>query len=151
MATSALAQVVRLMTTAESLRSNGLSIASILIECGGIRLALLQMQNLMLKDNGTATAAIFSKAVMGKYPAALSACSITFIALNEQLAKLCANGSKQKLGNRLRSLWRPSQQVQIETVCHNIRGQAIAIGFLLHALQSYVDPSQLTDRVIKAD
>ena len=142
MATSALAQVVRVISTAESLRKPRLSMAPILIECGGIRVALLQIQSLMSEVEEPAANSIFSKAVMEKYPAALNACSLTFISLNEQLSKLSANETKSKYASdfsrKLRSLWNPSTEVQVETACQKIRGQTIAIGLLLHALQECV-------------
>jgi hypothetical protein len=61
MATSALAQAVRVISTAESLRNPRLSLAPMLIERGGIRIALLQIQNLMSKDNGSPDNGMFSK------------------------------------------------------------------------------------------
>jgi hypothetical protein len=139
LATSALAQVVRLISTAESLQNTGLSIASILVECEGIRVALLQVQALISGVKEAATNDIFSRAVMEKYPSLMSTCSLKFITLNEKLLKLSDNGAKSNRAidfvKRIRSLWSPSKEVQIESCCQSIRGQTIAIDLLLHGLQ----------------
>jgi hypothetical protein len=147
MATSALAQVARAISTAESLRSSRFPTAPILIECGGIRVALLQIQNLMSQYNGTIANSKSSRAVMEKYPAALNACSRTFITINERLSKLRVNEAKSNhssdFSKKLRSLWSPSKEVQLETICQDIRGETIAIGLLLQALQEYVAYTRL--------
>jgi len=139
LAVSALAQIGRIISTAESLQNDSLPLAIILVECGKTRGSLLQIQNLLLRSKDYDAGVAYSNGVTEKHAAVLRACSSTFISIDEQLEKLETNETKSKrssvLGKKLRSLLNPAKDVQIETICHSIRDQTAAIDHLLHTLR----------------
>jgi hypothetical protein len=140
LAVSTLAQIGRVTSTTESLQNERLSLARILDECERTRSTVLQIQNLVLKDEDLVIEEAYSRAVIEEHAAVLRTCSSTFITINEQLAKLETDEEKSKrsslFGKKLRSLFGPSQDVQIETIFHSVQSQTIAIGLLLHELQA---------------
>ena len=121
-----------------------LTIAATRTECSTIRVALLQIQNLLahgkaLTTSPAATNGIGESALSAfeEYEAVLGACSITFSVLNERLAELDVyginNSGKSSAKAKLKALWNDDE---MNLLRQNIRGQATALNLLLTAFQA---------------
>lgn len=116
-----------------------LSIAAIRTECASIRIALLQIQNLIAQSHGRNVQHQVEAYVLEEYETVLSACSLTFSLLSEKLESLGFNGLNERhesdVVSKLNFVWKGST---MESIRQSIRGQAIAITLLLTAFQSCV-------------
>jgi len=117
-----------------------LSVNSTRTECSAIRIALLQIQNLLAeREHGAATGAkdSFVSYAIEEYEGVLSACSLAFSLLNESLTELNVYGvdeyNESTFVSKLNALW---NNEEMNVLRQNIRGQAIAINLLLSAFQA---------------
>ena len=138
--TQGIKAVQTLQNYATKYRIADLSIASTRTECSTIRIALLQIQDLLIQ-NGTTSHAddndSFAAHALEEYESVLSACSVVFQVLNERLTEL----NKQSLDKnnessfkmKVNAVWNDDE---LTVLRQNIRGQAIAINLLLSAFQA---------------
>ena len=114
-----------------------LAIASIRTECSSIRVALLQIQNVVSRDPNRSAKERFESCLLIEYEAVLGACSQTFSILNTRLGQIgldrLNDQNESAFGSKLRHMWKESQ---IDTLRDNVRGLAIAINLLVNAFQS---------------
>jgi hypothetical protein len=117
-----------------------ISVNSTRTECSAIRIALSQIQELLVqKDGGTDTGAkdSFASYATEEYEGVLSACSIAFSVLNERLAELNVYGvdkyNESTFISKLNAVWNDEE---MNILRQSIRGQAIAINLLLTAFQA---------------
>ncbi|CZR58515.1 uncharacterized protein PAC_08407 [Phialocephala subalpina] len=135
--TRSISAVQTCTTFATKYQLSDLSIAALRTECASIRVAPLQIQNLIPRNDGNDIRQPFEQYVLEEYDAVLSACSLTFSLLNERLESLGLNGlnarNESDTASNLRFLW---TEPTMETIRQGIRGQAVAITLLLTAFQS---------------
>lgn len=119
-----------------------LSIASTCTECSAIRIALLQIQDLLTQNKSTSQADAkdsFTAYAFKEYEGVLGACSVTFSVLNERLTELNVQSldknSESSFKSKLKAVWNDDE---MNLLRQNIRGQAIAINLLLSAFQASV-------------
>lgn len=117
-----------------------LSVNSTRTECSTIRIALLQIQDLLVqKDSGTDTGAkdSFASYATEEYESVLSACSIAFSVLNERLTELNVYSvdkyNESTFISKFNAVWNDDE---MNILRQSIRGQAIAINLLLTAFQA---------------
>jgi hypothetical protein len=117
-----------------------LSVTSTRTECSAIRIALLQIQELLAQNKLGAKAGArdsFTSYAIEEYESVLSACSIAFSVLNERLAELNMHGldkyNEGTFKSKLNAVWNDGEMNMLR---QNIRGQAIAINLLLSAFQA---------------
>lgn len=117
-----------------------LSLASTRTECAAIRVALLQIQELLVQNNSKSKKGesdSFIVHALEEYEGVLGSCSITFSVLNERLTEL--NQEKVDKNNegtfksKLKLVW---NDAEMDVLRQNIRGQAAAINLLLSAFQA---------------
>lgn len=125
-----------------------LTIASTCTECSTIRVALLQIQDLLTQNKPTSQRGDSKAAKDGftayapeEYEAVLGACSIAFSVLNERLVEMNVRSldknNESSVKAKFKAVWNDDEMNMLR---QNIRGQAIAINLLLSAFQAYVSP-----------
>ncbi|KAF4632016.1 hypothetical protein G7Y89_g6114 [Cudoniella acicularis] len=121
----------------------GLSIAALRTECSSIRVALLQIHSLIIRDPDRDARDRFEEYVLEEYNAVLGACSLTFAILNERLEGMGLGGLDKKNTSDFSSKWKYMwNESQMDTIRQGIRGQALAINLLLTAFQSDAESLQ---------
>ena len=117
-----------------------LSIATTRTECSTIRIALLQIQDLLIQNKSASQvdhSDSFGAYALGEYEDVLSACSIAFSVLNERLTELNVasldKNNESSFRSKLIAVWNDDE---MNVLRQNIRGQAIAINLLLSAFQA---------------
>jgi hypothetical protein len=116
-----------------------LSMSSMRTECAAIKVALGQIQKVLVRDRRRRLGERYEDDVLKEYESVLTGCESTFNALNDQLSALGLEGTKASdestFRAKLKFVWNEPQMKDIQG---NIRGQANAIGILLSAFQAYV-------------
>jgi len=90
-----------------------LAIASMRTECSSIRVALLQIQNLVSREPNRSPEERFESYLLIEYEAVLGACSQTFSILNTRLAQIgldrLNDQNEAAFSSKLRYMWKESQ------------------------------------------
>jgi hypothetical protein len=142
---SLVAQSIKAVQTIQTYVSKykiaNLSIAAMCTECSTIRVALLQIQDLLTQSKFSLQADVedsFAAYVLEEeYERVLSACSLTFSILNERLTKLNLQSFDKNYESSFKSkfnaVW---NEDEMNLLRQNIQGQAVAINLLLSAFQA---------------
>jgi hypothetical protein len=119
-----------------------LSMNSMRTECSAIKLALIQIQRLLSRDQHRPLKDRFDVTVMEEYQSVVSSCQLTFETLNDSLLGLglgeASNLSESTFRTKWKYLWNEPQTQILRT---SISGQQNAIMLLLSIFQAYVNPS----------
>jgi hypothetical protein len=111
-------------------------------ECSAIKLALVQIQRLLSRDQYRPLKDRFDVTVMEEYESVLSSCQLTFETLNDSLLSLGLGGgsnlSESTFRTKMKYLWNEPQTQILRT---SISGQQNAITLLLSIFQAYVNLS----------
>lgn len=142
---SLVAQCIKIGQSVQSYCSKyklaNLSIAATLSECSAIRIALLQIQSILLTRNEfrstPSTSGSGSLLAVQELEVVLGASSLAFGILNERLSELIKvktdRNHKATFKTKLTAVWNDEEVKQLRS---NIQGQAIAINLLLAAFQA---------------
>jgi hypothetical protein len=137
--TRSIAAVQTCQTYATRYQLADLSIAATRTECASIRIALLQISNLITQNHGRNVQHQVEEYVLEEYEAVLSACSLTFALLSQKLESLGFNGLNEgnecDVVSKLNFVWK---EPTMESIRQSIRRQAIAVTLLLTAFRSCV-------------
>jgi hypothetical protein len=117
-----------------------LTIASMTTECSTIRLALSQIQRLILDKKilqSPEAGDEHASYILDDFQRVLGACSFTFAALNQRLASLDLQGinkyNESTFMAKVKAVW---NEDEMSVLRHNIRGLSDAISLLLTVSQA---------------